>query len=476
MPDFVIDPGSLAKWLDGASETELKQLTFSAEQLSISAAVVADTQETPASVRLAGVDAPLAYRFAPGEKDDGVTLVVPEALREYLRPRDLDNAVPGFLRERIRLHLKALPKSHRQRLQPMNRTLAQVQQDLLDDDHDLDFKERLRACLVSSFGIPPTVCHWDDLEEPAHLRIQVKFEQGADSNRAGEQAATAVPERQWVFGHVDPTQALREKPADLERFAALSRSGDGVVLQTYARADRAMREHGGAVAWLAALGASQQLSLLRKEFKASGKDLIGFYDLSWRDAMKEDFAGCVLDAAFARAAAQSVNTAEELSEFARAGRAVLIEHGQTLLQLLVKIASDYRQAVIAKKSAESSWPAVASDIEAQLEQLICPGFLQAAGLARLAQFPRYLQAVRVRTERLAKSHQSDAKAMAVVRRFERRLTELPATLHASIEREHFRWLLEEFRVASFAQTLGAAEKVSEQRLEKRWQQLLGIAK
>ncbi|MEM7279483.1 MAG: DUF3418 domain-containing protein [Pseudomonadota bacterium] len=476
LPETVIDASSLTTWLDGASETELKQLIFSEEQLSTSAAVTVDLQETPESVRLSGVDAPLAYRFSPGEKDDGVTLVVPEALREYLRPRDIDNAVPGFLRERIRLHLKALPKSHRQRLQPMNQTLVRVQQELLDDDHDLEFKERLRACLVGNFGIPPTVCHWDDLEEPAHLRVRVKFLHGSSSNRANEQAATAISERQWVFGHVDPGQAVREKPDDLERFAALSRSGDGVILQTFARADRALREHGNAVTWLAALGASQQLSLLRKAFKASGKDLIGFYDLSWRDAMKEDFTACVLDAAFARATAQSVNTAEGLSEFARAGRAVLIELGQSLLQVLVKIANDYRQAVIAMKSVHSSWPEVAADIEAQLAQLISPGFMRAAGLERLNQFPRYLQAVRVRTERLPKSHQADAKAMAAVRRFERRLTELPATLHTSIEREQFRWLLEEFRVASFAQTLGTAEKVSEQRLEKRWQQLLGIAK
>ena len=176
---------------------------------------------------------------------------------------------------------------------------------------------------------------------------------------------------------------------------------------------------------------------------------MGFYDLSWHDGLPDDFIACVLDASFPASLAQKVSTGEALETFSRAGRSVLVESGQNLLSLLVTISKAYRQAVSSARAVTGIWPAAAADIEAQIDRLIYPEFMQAAGLGCLAHFPRYLQAIAIRIERLPKSVQADAKAMAIVQRFERRLTELPAMLHASDERVQFRWLLEEFRVASF---------------------------
>ena len=73
--------------------------------------------------------------------------------------------------------------------------------------------------------------------------------------------------------------------------------------------------------------------------------------------------------------------------------------------------------------------------------------------------PRYLRAVAVRAERAALSPAKDAEKAAALVPFADWETHVPP-----VQREAFRWLLEEFRVSVFAQELGTAQPVSAQRL------------
>ena len=60
-------------------------------------------------------------------------------------------------------------------------------------------------------------------------------------------------------------------------------------------------------------------------------------------------------------------------------------------------------------------PAVA-DVCAQLEGLVYPGFLTAAGAARLPALARYLRGVQARLDKLADNPGRDAQQMAIVHR------------------------------------------------------------
>ena len=61
----------------------------------------------------AGTILPLRYRFAPGHPLDGLTLTVPLALLNQLDASRLTWLVPGMIREKVLLLLKALPKASR---------------------------------------------------------------------------------------------------------------------------------------------------------------------------------------------------------------------------------------------------------------------------------------------------------------------------------------------------------------------------
>ena len=112
-------------------------------------------------------------------------------------------------------------------------------------------------------------------------------------------------------------------------------------------------------------------------------------------------------------------------------------------------------------------PAVV-DIRAQLDRLIAPGFLTAAGNTRLPALARYVKAVGRRLDKLAENAGRDAQQMAVVHRvqdaYAHALAALPAEARSGNAAREIRWQIEELRVSLFAQTMGTPTPVSERRI------------
>jgi len=97
-----------------------------------------------------------------------------------------------------------------------------------------------------------------------------------------------------------------------------------------------------------------------------------------------------------------------------------------------------------------------------LAALISPEFLQTTPYEQLAQFPRYLKAMRLRADRRRQNPIKDSERMKQLAPYAKAALELRARAGG----EAFRWLVEEYRVSLFAQELGTAEPVSEVKLER----------
>jgi ATP-dependent helicase HrpA len=110
----------------------------------------------------------------------------------------------------------------------------------------------------------------------------------------------------------------------------------------------------------------------------------------------------------------------------------------------------------------------AADIRGQLDGLIRPGFLTAAGARRLPALARYLRAVRYRLDKLGENAGRDAQQMAVVHRvrdaFLAAAARLDQTARSGEAVRDIRWQIEELRVSLFAQTIGTPLPVSERRV------------
>ena len=131
-----------------------------------------DERDFPTRLRLGDTDIPIAYKFAPGEPDDGVSLRVDSRLLMQLDRNALDWLVPGFSRRSASPWGRALPKSLRRRLAPLRETMGVV----LDRLHQPDvyrwgnlatksLSDAIRACR----GVEIPIEAWRLHDLPGHL-------------------------------------------------------------------------------------------------------------------------------------------------------------------------------------------------------------------------------------------------------------------------------------------------------------------
>jgi len=100
---------------------------------------------------------------------------------------------------------------------------------------------------------------------------------------------------------------------------------------------------------------------------------------------------------------------------------------------------------------------------ADLAALLPADFVRATPYVQLAQFPRYLKAMKQRADRWRQSSVKDAERSRQLAPY----VAAVAKLRGGEDGAAFRWLVEEFRVSLFAQELGTTEPVSAVKLD-RW--------
>ena len=103
-----------------------------------------------------------------------------------------------------------------------------------------------------------------------------------------------------------------------------------------------------------------------------------------------------------------------------------------------------------------------------------PGFLLEIEAERLGHYPRYLEALRLRLQRLRLDPARDRRLQARVAPWWKRYVQYLDEGHEYDETlDAYRWLVAEYQVSVFAQQLGTAEKVSPKRLETSWRNVVG---
>ncbi|MEP6815780.1 MAG: DUF3418 domain-containing protein, partial [Marmoricola sp.] len=113
-----------------------------------------------------------------------------------------------------------------------------------------------------------------------------------------------------------------------------------------------------------------------------------------------------------------------------------------------------------------------SDLGAQLDRLVHPGFVSEAGVGPLTGYARYLSAMDERVARLsvrgelARDRQLMDQVTDLQLAWQHRVDALPAGRPPGRALREVRWMLEEFRVSLWAQQLGTTQPVSDSRIRK----------
>jgi ATP-dependent helicase HrpA len=108
--------------------------------------------------------------------------------------------------------------------------------------------------------------------------------------------------------------------------------------------------------------------------------------------------------------------------------------------------------------------------------LLFPGFVWSVAWSQLKHYPRYLEGMRWRCERYALDPVADARRQTLFEPYWQRYADFividDKAPYDAVALDNYRWLLEEYRISLFAQSLGTAITVSPKRLDAAWEQVL----
>lgn len=499
IPEHVASRKAFEDWRAEVEKNDSKYLFFTDDDVLNSQAPT--TGDFPEVWKLGDLKLPLRYVFDPSSDDDGVTIRVPLVALPQLDAIELLWGVPGWRYELVLQLLKSLPKDIRRQIVPIPDTVDSLFDELQPEGGQGLLKQLCQALhrrgimsvSEASFNpasidryLQPQICVVDDknriIEKGRDLQtLQIRHAQETRQAVNEQQGAhTDFPE------HFAFSKNHHSAGVVMKQFAALvaDEAGEAVSIHQYTDVNAALQAHRIGVLTLikGKLGAKrkQLTSQIDKIFK------LAFAPLGDMEALKTIVIDATLDATLEEhyvlfdhsedlpesADDVAVELSEELpfttEEYAKTLEAVVSNFlltGQSVIKTLKNVYTRWqhiRQSLL-MLDREIFGESI-DDIEDQLEDLHLSDFVYRMDYSHWQQYPRYLEALEIRIERLEHNLEADLDGVYALDVHMERLANRASDAAIS----EYRWMVEEYRIQLFAQPMKTRMAVSPKRLSKMW--------
>ncbi len=457
----------------------------------------ATAADYPDELEVNGIRLPVDYAFQPGAEADGVTIDVPIQLLNQLDADAFEKLVPGLLEEKIIAMLKSLPKRLRRQLVPLPDTACQCLPVIRQTSGPLP--QAMSACLLQlkDVEIPPG--EWRPDELPVHLqpRFRVIGDDGETlacerdyehlQGRFGDRAARSFAgnlqtgiERDalqgWDFDDLPEVIEMNQSGFSLQAYPALVDEGDSVAIRCFDTRAKAEHHMQAGLLRLFMLELAKDIKYLHKNLPEQKKLCLAYSPLGSCDELTTMIVRETVRQSCLAGADEIIRSGELFRQRLEAGRKQLVDQANTLCELLEVVLGRYN-ALRSRLSGSLSpqWLAAIKDINEQLDHLVYAGFVSDVPFSRLQHYPRYLDAIDKRLEKLANDPTRDRHLAAQLAPWWQDYLKL-ASAYAEQDNKppvlvQYRWLIEEYRVSLFAQDLKTAQPVSPERLKTLREQL-----
>jgi len=517
IPAEVVSGRHFDSWWKRARRETPDLLTFTEDLLLRDTAGALAVEDYPTTWRQGDLALDVTYQFEPGSDLDGATVHIPVDRLNQVTPDGFDWQVPGFREELVTALIRSLPKGTRRHLVPAPDHAKAVLSDL--DPSAGPIGSVLAAALRRRAGVALTPEDFDWARVPDHLKVTFSVDSprgeaiaiGKDLEAVREAATPQL--RRQVRAASSGVERVGMTTFDLDRVPTTFESSDGIqgypaLVDTGAAVDlrvlptrgEAEAEHRLGVRRLLLLGITPPWKQILARLTNTEKLALGHNPHGSVPALLDDCLAAAIDSISAevidsgpardRPGSQGpLSSGTELSgirtreDFEWALSAVRTHTTARVVQIvrLVEpilarhLAVTNRLADLDRSTSPALRPLLA-DVRAQLRELIRPGFVADAGLARLPDLHRYLRAVELRLDKAPANLARDAQALDQVDLVEGRYADLLDALRpaqrGAAEVVEIAWMIEELRVSLFAQSLGTAYSVSPQRVLKAIAKLL----
>ena len=482
-------------WLKTAERDNPRLLFLSRDDLMQHAAAHITEEQFPKHWQTADGKFKLSYRFEPHHPLDGVTLTLPLTVLNRISPAALEWLVPGMIREKIQLQIKALPKQIRRICVPVPEfitqflsqnpdrnapILPQLAQAIAKTAGDIRILEQINQDEWAAFRLPEH-CYFnlriidDGGQELAMGRDLIQIQQ-----QLGKAAATTFRDNTqeferdnvtaWDIGTLPESIKFARGKQQLTGYLGLQKEKDGRIalrlFDTSAAAEQAHR-----------LGVIELMKLqLKEQVKDLNKGIQGFTQAAMllkhinADTLRDDLTQAVCDRAFIGE--------DELPRNEKAFKEQ-IKRARSRLPAVKEALSRYLQetaAAYAELNGKLGKHPLTHLMRQRLQTLLAAGFATRTPWAQWPRLPIYLKAMTLRLEKYSGNPARDAAREADIQELEQMWQEKTDGLvkqgqPVSDDLAAFRWMIEELRVSLFAQELKTPYPVSVKRLLKEWEGL-----
>ena len=480
-------------WLKTAERDNPRLLFLSRDDLMQHAAAHITEEQFPKHWQTADGKFKLSYRFEPHHPLDGVTLTLPLTVLNRISPAALEWLVPGMIREKIQLQIKALPKQIRRICVPVPEfitqflsqnpdrnapILPQLAQAIAKTAGDIRILEQINQDEWAAFRLPEH-CYFnlriidDGGQELAMGRDLIQIQQ-----QLGKAAATTFRDNTqeferdnvtaWDIGTLPESIKFARGKQQLTGYLGLQKEKDGRIalrlFDTSAAAEQAHR-----------LGVIELMKLqLKEQVKDLNKGIQGFTQAAMllkhinADTLRDDLTQAVCDRAFIGE--------DELPRNEKAFKEQ-IKRARSRLPAVKEALSRYLQetaAAYAELNGKLGKHPLTHLMRQRLQTLLAAGFATRTPWAQWPRLPIYLKAMTLRLEKYSSNPARDAAREADIQELEQMWQEKTDGLvkqgqPVSDDLAAFRWMIEELRVSLFAQELKTPYPVSVKRLLKVWE-------
>ena len=485
-------------WLKTAERDNPHLLFLSRDDLMQHAAAHITEEQFPKFWQTADGKFKLSYRFEPHHPLDGVTMTVPLTVLNRLHAPSLEWLVPGMLREKIQLLIKALPKQIRRICVPVPDFITKFLES--NPDRQAAIIPQLTHFIAKSAGdmrildqIDQDAWAAQELPEHCYLNLRIIDDGGQElaggrklhelQQQLGQAAAVTFRDNTqeferdnvtaWDIGTLPESIKFARGKQQLTGYLGLQKEKDGRIalrlFDTSAAAEQAHR-----------LGVIELMKLqLKEQVKDLNKGIQGFTQAAMllkhinADTLRDDLTQAVCDRAFIGE--------DELPRNEKAFKEQ-IKRARSRLPAVKEALSRYLQetaAAYAELNSKLGKHPLTHLLRLRLQTLLAPGFATRTPWAQWPRLPIYLKAMTLRLEKYSGNPARDAAREADIQELEQMWQEktdclVKQGLPVSDDLAAFKWMIEELRVSLFAQELKTPYPVSVKRLWKEFKLLARI--
>jgi len=485
LPPEAVDAPSFESWLGKQSRNLIDELRLVEENLVEQEIADNSVTDYPAEIEIRDQTLKLDYVFDPGNEFDGVTVRIPMLLLNQFNETDFDWLVPGLLKQKIEAIIRSLPRKLRKNFIPVSEFSEACFQRM---DSRGDFYQELQTALQQMTGIRISPDDWQQQQIERHLFMHYWLEQDgegfAQSNSLtalqaefGNQARESFEQElqqvdsiarsdlvEWDFDRWESRQTLQRNGQQICVYAALVDYEDSVSIELFETESDAGFYHPTGVARLIYLQQVNTIKYLKKNLPNVDSTALMYSSIASKLEMVEDIImasvfACFLDGKIPDSKAKFRNCVDQNEK-------QFIGYANRISELAHQILTLYRALNSALDDA--LLPANhLQDIRKQCAHMVYAGFLRDTALNNLSRIPAYLQAIQKRLQ----NYKSDTTRIDInlgkVQVFSDHYLSLSENYIKDYEKlNELRWMIEEFRIACFAQPMKTRIPVSEQKLQK----------